>query len=52
MEAKTNAGSSTTTDPASTINTASMIDDDIYDYLKQFHEKVSDVPGGKYPIFV
>ena len=35
-------GSSTTSDSASTINTASS-----YDYLKQFYEKVSDDPGGK-----
>ena len=42
MEAKTNEGSSTTSDSASTINTASL-----YDYLKQFNEKVSDDPGGK-----
>ena len=30
---------------------ASRIDDDMYDYLKQFFEKVSDDPGGKYLIF-
>ena len=52
MEAKTNEGSSTTSDSASTINMAYMIDDDIYDYLKQFHEKVSDDPGGKYLTFL
>ena len=43
--AKTNAGSSTTSDSAPTIHTASS-----YDYLKQFYEKVSDDPGGKNPL--
>ena len=42
MEAKTNEGSSTNPDSASTINTETMIYDDMYDYLKQFYEKVSD----------
>ena len=42
MEAKTNEGSSTTQDFASTINPTSSCD-----YLKPFHEKVSDDPGGK-----
>ena len=52
MEAKTNEGSSTTPDPASTSNIASITDDDMYDYLKQFYEKISDDPGGKYLIFL
>ena len=42
MEAKTNEGSSTTSDSAFTITTASS-----YDYLKLFYDKVSDDPGGK-----
>ena len=37
-----NEGSSTISDSASTINTASS-----YDCLKQFYEKVSDDPGRK-----
>ena len=42
MEARTDEGSSTTLDSASSINTASSYDD-----LKLFYEKVSDDPGGK-----
>ena len=42
MEAKTNEGSGTTSDSASTFNMASS-----YDNLKPFYEKVSDDPGGK-----
>ena len=42
LEAQTNEGSCTTSDSASTFNTASS-----YDYLKPFYEKVSDDPGGK-----
>ena len=40
METKTNEGSSTTSDSASTINTVSL-----YDYLKQFYEKENNKPG-------
>ena len=47
MEAKTNECSSNTPDSAYTINAASMINDDMYYYLKQFYEKVSDDPGGQ-----
>ena len=47
METKANEGSSTTSDSASTINTASS-----YDYLKQFYEKVIDDPGGKNMTFL
>ena len=42
MEAETNEGSSTISDFASTINTASS-----YDYLRQFYEKVGADPGGR-----
>ena len=42
QEAITNEGSCTTSNSASTINLAVL-----YDYLKQFYEKVSDDPGGK-----
>ena len=47
METKPNEGSSTTSDSAPTINTASS-----YDFLKLFYEKVSDDPGGKSDLFV
>ena len=47
MKRKTNEGSSTTSDSASTVNTAST-----YDCLKLFYEKVSDDPGGKSDLFV